>query len=92
MRRWTPAALLWILGSGCQEPDPNQETCEELCDQLVDTCQYAAFPDAGSCVQGCLYNASLGGDVEGQLDCVFFAQCDTFAIVECEHQHGPAEG
>jgi hypothetical protein len=92
MRRWCSGALLMVAAIGCAEPDPDQITCEELCDQLVTTCAYAAFPDVGSCVQGCLYSASVGGDVEGQLDCVFLAQCDTFEIVECEHQYGPAEG
>ena len=41
-------------------------------------------------MQGCLYNADEGSDIEGQFDCVVEAACDTFAIVECEHQFGSA--
>ena len=62
--------------------------CQDLCIELVTTCQYAAFPSLESCVQGCSYNAAEGADIAGEEACVSAAECDTFAIIECEHEYG----
>jgi hypothetical protein len=59
-----------------------------MCDELYKTCEYAAFPDWDSCLEGCAYNREEGGDVNEQLDCVLEAECDTFKIVECENVYG----
>ncbi len=62
--------------------------CEEMCAELIGTCDYAAFPSVESCVQGCTYNGDQGADVASELECILDAACDTFAIVECEHTYG----
>lgn len=80
--------LVPVLGLGCNKKLPQTSTCEDMCDELVFTCEYAAFPSYDSCVQGCTYNADKGADVAGQYTCIQSAACDTFAIVECEHQYG----
>ncbi len=83
-RRLVLALLLAACG-----PDRSANTaCDEICDELVLRCGYEAFPSYDSCTQGCSYNAEQGADVDGQLDCVVGAECDTFAIVECEHAFG----
>jgi hypothetical protein len=81
--------LMWTvaLASGCKGQKADA-ACDDLCRELVDVCDYAAFPDLSSCLQGCTYNFDEGADIEGQLDCVYAAECDTFTIVECEHDFG----
>lgn len=80
--RWTVTLLVACQGE-------IQRTCDDLCAELVGSCDYAAFPDLDSCLQGCLYNAEeLGADVVGEFTCVQQASCDLFAIVECEHAYG----
>lgn len=89
MRRILPLVLLvCALPFGCNKKLEATSTCEDMCDELVFTCEYAAFPEYDSCVQGCNYNAEQGADVAAQYGCVQEAACDTFAIVECEHQYG----
>ena len=39
-------------------------------------------------MQGCLYDVSQGGDPIAQLPCIEAAECDEFAVVECEHEFG----
>jgi hypothetical protein len=66
-----------------------ERTCEDLCAELVGSCNYEAFPSIESCLQGCLYDAQeLGADVVSEFTCVEQAACDLFAIVECEHAYG----
>ena len=89
--RFSFGPVFWlVLGVvGCGGDDKGVATsCDDLCTELVFTCEYDAFPDFDSCTQGCLYSAELGGDTDGQLACVQAAACDTFAIVECEHDYG----
>ena len=76
--------FLFLACSG----EVEKETCEELCDQLVQDCEYGAYPSYESCEQGCVYEESQGGDMRGLNQCVAKAGCDTFAIVECEHKFG----
>jgi hypothetical protein len=81
--------LLFLLVACGPKALPGSPVCDEMCAELVEKCEYAAFPTTTSCVQGCLYAENEGGDVKGQRDCVLEAECDTFDIVECEHEFGP---
>jgi hypothetical protein len=77
-----------LLLAGCSGSGVALGPCDDLCRELVQTCDYQAFPTLESCLEGCSYYQSEGADVPGQLTCVQGAACDTFAIVECEHQYG----
>ena len=78
---------LFFLGCEAEAEVP----CETLCDELVKTCEYKAFPEYDSCVSGCLYDEEAGGQSEALRDCVLDAACDTFAVVECENDFGPTD-
>jgi hypothetical protein len=67
------------------------QNCEDLCDELVEVCEYGAYPRFDSCLQGCGWYEKQGADVAGELACIQDAGCDTFLIVECEHEHGLVE-
>ncbi len=77
------ASLLATL-LGCATEDA-ASTCEDLCQELVNTCGYEAYPTFDSCLQGCNYRVERGADVTDELTCVQEAGCDTFAVIECEH-------
>lgn len=77
--------LLLLLGCG-DAADP--EICDAICDELFMTCSYEAYPTMESCLQGCLYREEQGANVKRALQCFENAECDTFAIVECEHAQG----
>jgi len=81
-------SMLLLALAGCSSSNTPITACDQLCDELMGECSYAAFPDRASCLQGCLYNESEGANTDEHLTCVEEAQCDTFAIVECENQHG----
>jgi len=77
--------LFWMLGcDGAAE----KETCELLCDQLYQTCEFGAYPSYESCMQGCTFDSSEGADMDGMQRCVEKAGCDEFGIVECTHRFG----
>jgi len=80
------ACLILLVSCGGQGVEASP--CVDMCETLIFDCRYAAFPDEESCLQGCGYNETEGGDIEGQLQCVEEASCDTFAIVECENLYG----
>ena len=82
---------LLLALAACSQKTPEAEACEELCFELVSHCAYEAYPSTESCMQGCLYDVSLGGDPIGMLPCVQAANCDEFAVVECEHVYGGVE-
>ena len=86
--RTRTAILAAFIVAACSRPLSQENICEDLCFELVSHCQYAAFPDYESCMQGCAYDAEQGADVGAELLCVQEADCDTFAVVECEHAHG----
>jgi hypothetical protein len=87
MRSFLPALVALLAPAvGCK-PDATS-LCQDFCVELVSNCAYDAFPSIESCQQGCEYNASQGADVDAQYDCVVEAACDTFQIIECEHQYG----
>jgi hypothetical protein len=79
--------IVWLLVLwGCGN---EASTCQSICDELVTTCSYEAYPSYDSCLQGCEYDAEQGADVEAKQECVAGAECNTFVIVECEHQSAP---
>jgi hypothetical protein len=77
-----------LLTGGCAGEGGADGPCADLCGELVAVCAFAAFPDMGSCLDGCAFDASQGQDVIGQAICVENAACDTFAILECENDFG----
>lgn len=85
MRVWKPLWPFIAFTLSCQ---PEYSACSDLCNELVITCGFEAFPTLDSCLQGCEYNVDNGADVGAQLLCVDAAVCDTFQILECEHAYG----
>ena len=83
------ANLVWlaILLGGCSDA-ADRSACTSLCDRLVSECRYEAYPSYSSCEQGCGYEASEGGSVVSMAECVEEAECETFAILECQHAFG----
>ena len=85
---------IWMIGSvflmaACAASGSGEKSvCDEMCNELYGACDYAAFPDKLSCMEGCLYAEENDADVEGQKECVLDAACDTFAIIECENTYG----
>ena len=84
--RALPIVGTLILTACASQAAPS--VCQDLCTNLYSTCGYEAYPTLDSCLQGCEYNAEQGADVGGQLLCIESANCDTFAILECEHAYG----
>ncbi len=84
--RWFVLMLL-----GCSTEAETDEICESMCQELVQTCEYDAYPSYESCMQGCAFEREEGGQIEPQAECILQAKCDTFAIVECQHKFGAAE-
>ena len=82
-------AILWsiLLNVGCQ-PEPEYGICEDICKVVYTTCQFEAYPSFDSCLEGCFYNEEEGADMDSQYECFNDAECDTFAIVECENAYG----
>lgn len=77
--------LLPLLGLvGCETAE--KTNCDYLCEELVYSCAIDAYPDYDSCIQGCLYDTEQGNMPAGKLDCISDAQCDTFALIECENR------
>ena len=88
--RFPLIGLVSILAVGCMTTS-DQSACKNLCDTLVRTCRYEAFPDYGSCEQGCGYEANEGGSVVSMSECVADAGCNTFEILECQNAFGLAQ-
>jgi hypothetical protein len=91
LKTWLSICIVSFIGLslGCNNPEKiEDEMCTALCDELVKSCQYDAFPSYSSCMDGCFYNIKQGADIETELSCVEKASCNTFQIVECENQHG----
>lgn len=78
--------LLFLLA--CFQKEPEIGICGDICKEVYSTCLFEAYPSYESCLEGCTYNEEEGGDLEGQLECIQEAECDTFAIIECENQYG----
>ena len=79
--------LVSILLVGCLTTS-DQAACKKMCESLVRTCHFEAFPDYSSCEQGCGYEATEGGHVVSMAECVEEADCETFEILECQHAFG----
>lgn len=80
--------LLLLLAACVGGPEPLDPACVDTCEVLVGTCGIEAFPDLGSCQEGCRYAAQEGADVTSYAQCVDLAACDTFALISCEHDFG----
>ena len=78
--------LLCLFAYGCGTPE--YRACEDMCKELGRTCAYAAFPTTDSCMQGCADELDNGADIFGKEECILDAECDTFAIVECQNSYG----
>lgn len=79
--------LILLVFSGC-EMQKQEDTCDSICDELVLSCGYTAYPTRESCMQGCLYKTEQGAKMDRAETCILAAECDTFAIIECEHAEG----
>jgi hypothetical protein len=78
---------IFILASCTTESGP-ASPCYNLCQELVQTCEYSAYPSFSSCEEGCLYYQEEGANIEEQLTCIQEAECNEFAVIECENEHG----
>ena len=87
VNRTAGCLLLATLLSACQE-STEYGICSEVCQELYQQCDYAAYPSYDSCLEGCAYNEERGADMVEQFACVQNAECNTFEIIECEHQYG----
>jgi len=85
MSWWRPILGCGLLLGGCDSPE--QQVCDEVCDQLVTECSFAAYPDRTSCMDGCLHSASEGAPVLPMATCMAEAECDPFEVVACSRQH-----
>ena len=81
-------ALVFPLALVCCAVPPPPESCEDACQDLVLQCGFAAFPSNLSCTEGCLYESSEGGQVATLQECIEAADCDLFAIIECQNAFG----
>jgi hypothetical protein len=84
--------IVWVLGLvfGCAEPveDDEYAACVSLCDELVETCSYSAYPTTESCMAGCAEQVEDEVELFELEACILDAECDTFAIIECQNQFG----
>ena len=78
--------LLFFLACVTQESE--YAICEDICNELYQTCQFEAYPSWDSCLEGCAYNGEEGANLEEQYTCFTEAECDTFTIIECENKYG----
>lgn len=83
------AVLVLGLVCGCDTAAEEDATCAAMCQELVETCEFTAYPSYESCLQGCAYSRKEGGDMEQESACILKADCDEFAVIECEHAYGP---
>jgi len=81
------------LALGCTEPetDDEYEACVSLCDELVASCSYDAYPTTESCMAGCADQVNAEAEVFELEVCILDAECDTFAIIECQNHFGAEE-
>ena len=79
---------LWMFLACAPPAEPVDPDCARLCDELVGVCALETFPDRSSCLDGCAYGLATGADPRGWHDCARRADCDPFALVACEHDHG----
>ncbi len=80
-----------LLFAACADEVDVDEVCQTMCQELVQTCEYDAYPSYESCMQGCAYEREQGGKIEPQSQCIVKAKCDAFEIVDCQHKYGAGE-
>jgi hypothetical protein len=78
---------LALVLAGCPGPSASA-VCDEVCEQLMAECGYAAFPDVASCQQGCRYDAAEGAEVHALQGCLVEAGCDTPSVLGCARAYG----
>lgn len=78
--------LAAVLLAGCNSTEFS--ACDSLCTELVRNCSYEAFPTTESCMTGCAAEMGGGADIDAQEECILDAECDTFAIIECQNTFG----
>lgn len=83
------AWILVFVALGCSTETADDATCTEMCQELVQSCEFAAYPSYESCMQGCAYARKEGGDMDAERTCILEAECDEFAVIDCEHAYGP---
>ena len=81
--------ILAALMSGCAVSAPVPPACTDLCGTLVTTCAVSAFPSVTSCLDGCVLWDGQGADLDAYATCAAAADCDSNALITCEHEHGP---
>ena len=75
----TSALLFGLLACA----GPETLSCERTCRTLVRDCDFAAFPNLDSCIDGCSADAAAGAHVDRFDACVLEASCDTLAVMSC---------
>ncbi len=84
--------IVWATGLllGCTETvvDDEYEACVSLCDELVEACSYNAYPTTESCMAGCADQVEDEAELFELEACILDAECDTFAIIECQNHFG----
>ena len=80
--------LMMLIPLGCSSKSGSSGPCFDLCQELVQTCGYAAYPTFTSCEEGCLYYEEQGSDIDSHLTCVQEAECNEFDVIECAHKYG----
>ena len=78
-------ALLRLAGCPAE-----RSLCDDVCGVLMADCGYAAFPDIGSCEQGCDYAIYEGADIRSLHSCLLDASCDTPSVLACSRAYGGA--
>ena len=84
MRTIFLAALLM----SCTPQGKSTSPCYNICQELVQTCEFSAYPNFTSCEEGCLYYQEQAVDIEGQYSCIQEAQCNEFDVIDCENMYG----
>lgn len=97
MTRWilliAAGGLLAAVSLSCTHVNVGA-LCSDMCDELVGTCSFEAFPEdqPNSCYEGCLYDdAEHGAAVIPLTECVLEAECDPFVILQCQRLYGGTE-
>ena len=80
--------FLAALLVSCTPQSGADSPCYELCQELVQTCGFSAYPSFSSCEEGCLYYQEQNVDIEGQYSCIQEAECNEFDVIDCENLYG----
>ena len=88
-----PSVVGFVCAFGCADPvvDDEYEACSNLCDEMVRECSYDAYPTTESCMAGCADDIEAEAALFELEVCILEADCDTFAIIECQNHFGSGE-